>query len=199
MKLLYLIIVSSFLSGCITFDEMKSKIVSNNTNETKQEEIKEVKNNFNKTVIKNTNENKTIKFVHWKCYEHFGDDAKLILTVGFFPQITDELLNQTIPNKSERMLLKSEGGEIGMVELKTTSKQLLSFYMLRGVKHNFMWGGKKFQNYMIEIDTSGRGNFYNFEGAKQNEKRPSTETFNCKSGYPETVMLDKEELKDFMK
>ena len=49
MRLIYLSIVSSFLSGCITVDEMKSKIVSNNTNETKQEEVREVKNNFDIT------------------------------------------------------------------------------------------------------------------------------------------------------
>ena len=94
MKLLYITILSSFLGGCITVDEMKSKIISNNTNEIKKEEVKEVKevkNNFNKSVINKKNKGAKIQFVHWKCFEHFGAGAKQILTVGYFPKFTEKM------------------------------------------------------------------------------------------------------------
>ena len=90
------------------------------------------------------------------------------------------------------------GMEFGMMDLKSTSKQLLAFYRLKGVQHSFMWGGKNFMDYSITINSSGRGYFYNFEGAKQGESRNSTETFDCKSGYPETVWLVAEDLADYM-
>jgi len=76
---------------------------------------------------------------------------------------------------------------------------LLAFYRLEGVQHSFGWGGKTFSDYRITINSSGRGYFYNFEGAKKGESRQSTETFDCKSGYPKTIWLVPEDLKEFHK
>ena len=83
------------------------------------------------------------------------------------------------------------------MDFKSTSKQSLAFYRLKGVQHSFMWGGQTFSDYRITINSSGRGFFYNFEGAKQGESRQSSETFGCKSVYPETSWLGVDDLADF--
>ena len=131
----------------------------------------------------------SLKFVHWKCYEHFGIDAKHILTVGYFPKFREEMLEVSPITEIGKQFFDS-GSEFAMIDFKTVSKQKFAFYVLRGVQHSFVWGGKSLQDYMIVIDNSGRGDFYNFEGVVEDEKRLSSETFNCKSAYPETVMLD---------
>ena len=178
--------------------------------EPKVEVEKIAKNKLKKKEIQEENKKEKVKFIQWRCFEHFGSDAKHILTIGYFPQFSEALyqdntfnkLNHTKKDKEivkEFLKIFSQSGmEFGMMDLKSTSKQLLAFYRLTGVQHSFMWGGKTFMDYRIKINSSGRGFFYNFEGAKQGESRNSTETFDCKSGYPETVWLVAEDLADYM-
>lgn len=187
-------------------DELKTIGKENN----KKEEVIIVKKELKKKKTQEENKDGKVKFIQWKCFEHFGSDAKHILTIGYFPQFSEVLYQENTFNKlnhskkdkdivNEFLKIFSQSGmEFGMMDLKSTSKQLLAFYRLKGVQHSFMWGGKNFMDYSITINSSGRGYFYNFEGAKQGESRNSTETFDCKSGYPETVWLVPEDLADFM-
>ena len=155
-KILLILFLSFGLSSCVTTEDVKSvskkvfNTISTNQVETSNNQIKE--------------ETINAKFIQWKCYEHFGDDAEHILTVGYFPDYKESFFEESKYKKlddfSEKFLKSGMG--FGMIELKSTSKKMFSFYTLRGVRHSFVWGGETFQDYMIDIGSTGVGFFYNF-------------------------------------
>ena len=106
--------------------------------------------------------------------------GKLILTIGYFPDFP-----------------KSDEFKPGKLVLQNPKRTIPVIYGLRGMKHTFMWGGKDSMDYMIDIDSSGIGRYYNFEGSKGNERRMSEEVYSCKT--PKTIFLNEKEMKKFMK
>ena len=127
-KLIVILFLSLGLSGCVeekinSISESVSSVtkVSNNEKENnKKEEVKIVKKELKKIEkkvdvkkvekkvlkkkeIQEENKKGKFKFVHWNCYEHFGNDAKHILTVGYFPQFSEDLSkDKNLPKKNEK-------------------------------------------------------------------------------------------------
>ena len=179
MKKTLLILLLSFgLSSCLTTEGIKS--VSKN-----------ISNNFStKKVNSSTNEvkedNNQIKFTQWKCYENDWKNKfqNHLLTIGYFPEL-EELENNL---------------KYGMLILKDTPSELLTFYSLKGVEHNWNWSlsrDKNFMDYTIRINSQGTGLYYDFEGAKQNEIRKHKQIYDCKP--PETILVGDEVLNGFLR
>ena len=202
-KLIVILFLSLGLSGCVeekinSISESVSSVTKVSKNEkenNKKEEVKIVKKELkkiepkvevekiakkeiNKKKIQEVNNQGKIKFLRWNCEMIFS--GKLILTIGYFPDVPP-----------------SDEFKAGKLVLQNPKRTIPVIYGLRGMKHTFMWGGKDSMDYMIDIDSSGIGRYYNFEGSKGNERRMSEEVYSCKT--PKTIFLNEKEMKIFMK
>ena len=175
MKKTLLIILLSFgLSSCVTTEDIKSvtKRVSNNVS------VKETKE-----------ETKKIKFIQWKCYKYnlTNKYETHLLSVGYFPEIKKIIPEINDPNF-----------KIGRLVLEDTSTTIPAFYSLRGVQHSWGWGldNEEVMRYTIVIDTDGTGRFWDFVGAKKNQKVQSKEVYDCKSS--ETISVDEKDFEELI-
>jgi predicted small secreted protein len=119
-KILIILLLCFGLSSCVTTEDVKS--VSKKVSNTFSTKKVETSNNQIKEETINA------KFIQWKCYEHFGDDAEHILTIGYFPDYRESFFEESKYKKlddfSEKFL------ESGMIELKSTSKKCFHFTLL---------------------------------------------------------------------
>jgi hypothetical protein len=116
----------------------------------------------------------------WKCYSHFGDDAKLVLSIGYFK----ETLSPT--NES-----------VGFMYLKTNDSKTTVLHNIEGIRDSFNWGGEDSNDFKFIITPEGRSWFYDFRGVKEGEKVNSTQTLNCK--VREEINYNEEKFKLLMK
>ena len=125
-------------------------------------------------------------FKQWTCYEHFGDDAKIVLEIGYFPSSTDKNFSA------------------GIMKLKTNDRNILVMHSIKGIRDAFAWANtaedwenNRLDNRLIISTGDGRSWVYDFSNAKAGESRNSTETLNCKDR--KTIKRDPVELIKLMK
>ena len=175
MKLLFKVVTMLFvvfgISSC-AIDEKMSNLSDSLVN----------KNNvITKKTTQENNEN--LEMIKWKCFPLYSDEH--VLTLGYFVNFGKKMFS-ALGIKDTRDKLVNLSEEFGMIELKTTGKKFPAIYMLKGVKHAFAFGGEELSNFMIEIDNSNKGHYYNFQNAKPKEKIYPEESYVCKR-FKETV------------
>lgn len=170
-KILLILLFSFGLGSCLTTEDIKP---SN----------KKISTKISSNQIKE--ETKKIKFIQWKCYEYKPFHKKyenLILTIGYF-------------SDTEKLISDTNGIEFGKLILESTSTVIPTLYSLNGVQHNWDWGleNKEVVRYKIQIETNGTARFWDFTGAKRNQKIQSKEHYECKA--PETIRIDVKEFEE---
>ena len=118
-------------------------------------------------------------FKQWTCYEHFGEDAKAVLTIGYFPN-------------SYKV-----GESVGIMSLKTNNKMLPVFHYINGIKDSFSWG-KEGNEYELMISVGdGRSWVYDFSRVKKGKLTKPLDTLNCKDRI--TIQKDPIEFENVVK
>ena len=145
----------------------------NKNNVVVEKKTKEVINKSNITQEKN----EKIEMINWKCVPLFSDEH--VLTLGYFIDVKKNMFSKLNINDDEGKKILKSTQEFAMIEMQSTGKQFPALYVLRGVKHAFAFGGENFTDFMIEIDNSKRGRYYNFQNAKAGEKVQSEESYTC--------------------
>lgn len=147
-----------------------SLINKNNIVESKTKEVS------NKSNI-NQEKNAKIEMMNWKCVPLYSDEH--VLTLGYFLDVKKNIFSRlNIQDDEGKKILKSSQ-EFAMIEMQSTGKQFPALYVVNGVKHAFAFGGENFTDFMIEIDNSKRGRYYNFQNAKAGERVQSEESYTC--------------------
>ena len=100
----------------------------------------------------------------WKCYSHFGDDAKLVLSIGYFDETT------TI----------DENKNIRFMSLNTNNSKTTVQHYIDGINDAFNWGGKNYNDFKFIITAEVRSWLYDFRGVTDGQKISSSQTLNCK-------------------
>ena len=165
ITILTIIIISFGINSC-AIDEKMSNLSDTLVN----------KNNVVSKKVNQENDEK-LEMIKWKCFPLFSDEH--VLTLGYFVNFGKEMFSALgIKDNSDKSVNLSE--EFGIIELKSTGKKFPAVYMLKGVKHAFSFGGEELTNFMIEIDNSNKGYYYNFQNAKPKEKIYPEESYMCK-------------------
>ena len=165
ITILTIIIISFGINSC-AIDEKMSNLSDTLVN----------KNNVVSKKVNQENDEK-LEMIKWKCSPLYSDEH--VLTLGYFVNFGKKMFS-ALGIKDTKGKLVNLSEEFGMIELKTTGKKFPAVYMLKGVKHAFAFGGEKLTNFMIEIDNSNKGYYYNFQNAKPKEKIYPEETYVCK-------------------
>ena len=175
IKILTMIFVVFGLNAC-AIDEKINNLSDSLTYKNNVIAEKETKEVSNKSNINQENIEK-LEMIKWKCFPLFSDEH--VLTLGYFVNFGKEMFSALgIKDNSNKSVNLSE--EFGIIELKSTGKKFPAVYMLKGVKHAFSFGGEELTNFMIEIDNSNKGYYYNFQNAKPKEKIYPEESYMCK-------------------
>ncbi len=125
-------------------------------------------------------------FKQWTCYEHFGDDAKVILEIGYFTNFG-----------------KIEGFSPGIMDLKTNDQTMFVLHRIQGIRDSFDWASTvddwikiNWTNRLLISTGDGRSWVYDFSNVKVGEKTRATETLNCKDR--KTIKRDPSEFMKLM-
>lgn len=175
ITILTIIFISFGISSC-AIDEKINNLSDHLMNKKNVVTEKETRV-FSKKSNINQEKNKKIEMINWKCVPLFSDEHAL--TLGYFINFKQMMFAELdVKDKMSKKFVNSSE-EFGMIELKSTGKKFPAVYILKGVKHVFAFGGDNFTDFMIEIDNSNRGRYYNFQDAKPNQKISSEESYQC--------------------
>ena len=127
-------------------------------------------------------------FKQWTCYEHFGDDAKVILEIGYYPH------------------LKLKNISPGVMKLKTNDQNIFVFHKIDGTLDRFSWANNnedlkqdRLHNTLTISPGDGKSwvfDFSNIKKLKKGESIPASEILNCKD--KKTIKSDTSEFMKLM-
>lgn len=170
MKRIFIIFLIFALTSCVTDNSLTSisekvsnvsdKVVSLVNSEKAEKNLNEQKISKPQNSLNQTKENNvTYKFIEWNCDTFFGGSK--VLRTGYFPH--------SIKN----------GVSLGALTLETNDEMYASLHTVNGIDDIFTWGGKELKKYMLVIKPGNTAYFFDFSGAKEDEKRESQQTLKC--------------------